>query len=196
MNLTLKQYKAIDIAILTGILVLGTFLATKATEWFPMELYALSPVVALVCIVMMRWGGWAAIDVVAGGLTYCVALGADWQQYVVCCVGGLGGMAGLILFKTLGKEKIRASFKLSELFMLTVYVGSAFGKGIVSLLLGAPLSTLVMFFWTDLISLLFAAVAIFVARRVDGLFEDQKSYLIRTESERAKARLGGDDRLM
>ncbi len=45
-----------------------------------------------------------------------------------------------------------------------------------------------------IVSLVFALVTVQIARRTDGLFEDQIAYLIRTQAERRKADLpdGGD----
>ncbi|MCD7755542.1 MAG: hypothetical protein LUJ09_04320, partial [Firmicutes bacterium] len=40
------------------------------------------------------------------------------------------------------------------------------------------------FITTDALSILFTACIVWVARRVEGLFEDQKKYLLRIERER------------
>ena len=67
-NLSLKQYKAIDLAMLAVILaVFETITSLAASKWFPLQLFSLSPTITVVCIVMMRWGGWAAIHAVVGG---------------------------------------------------------------------------------------------------------------------------------
>ena len=62
MNLSLKQYRAIDLGLMLLILTgAEALIAHAARSWFPDEIYVLSPTMALVCIVMMRWGGrrWA-----------------------------------------------------------------------------------------------------------------------------------------
>lgn len=43
---------------------------------------------------------------------------------------------------------------------------------------------LVVYLTTDIISLLFAEVIVVLLRKVDGMIEDQKSYLLRLEEER------------
>lgn len=51
---------------------------------------------------------------------------------------------------------------------------------------------------TDSLSLVYAVVVVLIARRMDGVYEDQKSYLIRTEDERKRQDIpeeyGGDYR--
>ena len=85
-NLSLKQYKAIDLAMLAVILaVFEAITSLAASKWFPLQLFSLSPTIAVVCIVMMRWGGWAAIHAVVGGLSFCIATGASPEQYAVYC---------------------------------------------------------------------------------------------------------------
>ena len=120
MNLSFKQYRAIDLGIMLFILAVSEAVITyAATVWFPDEFYVLSPTIAIVCIVMMRWSGFAAVHAVAGGLALCIASGASASQFAVYCAGNCFALAALILFKIFGKEKIRSKPSLSVLF--TVY---------------------------------------------------------------------------
>lgn len=56
-----------------------------------------------------------------------------------------------------------------------------------SLFFGLTFDSMLAFFTTDCLSLVFAVVVVLISRRIDGLFEDQRAYLIRTESERRRA---------
>lgn len=70
-NISFKQYRAIDLTIWLAILSVFEYITVMAaSRWFPGELYTLSQLVAVLCIVMMRWGGWAAIHAVAGGCVF------------------------------------------------------------------------------------------------------------------------------
>ena len=40
------------------------------------------------------------------------------------------------------------------------------------------------FIWTDMLSLVFSIIVIFIARLADGIFEDQKAYMFRKQRER------------
>lgn len=192
-NISFGQYRAIDLGILALILFVAETLATKAANvWFPGELYALSPSIAVICIVMMRWGGFAAIHALVGGLAYCIASGASVKQFAVYCIGNCLTLAALIMFKVLGKAKVKDSALLTFVFTAIAFAGAQFGRGLVSICFGEPVSSLPRFFTTDSLSLLFAAVVVLISRRIDGLFEDQRAYLIRTESERRREQLHDD----
>lgn len=189
MNRSFKQYKAIDLTIMGVILAVCEFLtAQAAARWFPNELYALSPTIAVVCIVMMRWSGFAAIHAVIGGLVYCLTLGGDWKQIITYCVGNCFILIALTWFKALGKEKVRSKFYWTLLFTINAFLGAQIGRWAVSVALGGPFSfgSFAAFLTNDVITLLFSVVVVLISRRPDGLFEDQKSYLIRTEEERKR----------
>ena len=187
MNLSFKQYRAIDLGIMLVILALAEVLITHAaTVWFPQEFYVLSPTVAIVCIVMMRWGGFAAIHAVGGGLALCIASGAGLNQIAVYCVGNCFALLALIMIKALGKEKVRSKAWLTIVFTVIAFCGAQIGRWLVGLFFGGSVGDIVTFFTTDSLSLVFAVVTVLISRRVNGLFEDQLAYLIRTQEERNK----------
>ena len=190
MNLSFKQYRAIDLGIMLVMLAAAEALITyAATVWFPYEFYVLSPTVAIVCIVMMRWGGFAAIHAVGGGLALCIASGADLSQFAVYCAGNCFALAALILLKVLGKEKVRSKPMLTALFTVIAFCGAQVGKWLVGLVMGGLLGDIITFFATDSLSLLFALVTVLISRRINGLFEDQWAYLVRTQAERNKQQM-------
>lgn len=187
-NISFKQYRAIDLGILAVILfVVETLVAKAANSWFPGELYMLSPSIALICIVMMRWSGFAAIHAAVGGFAFCMALGASAEQFAVYCVGNCFALVSLILIKVLGKQKIKDSVWLTIVFTVLAYAGTQLGRWLVSLMFGGAADSVLVYFTTDSLSLVFAVVVVLISRKVDGLFEDQKAYLIRTEAERLRA---------
>lgn len=186
-NISVKQYRAIDLCIWTAILfVFESVTALAASRWFPGELYTLSQTVAVLCIVMMRWGGYAVIHAVAGGVAFCLASGGSPEQFAVYCVGNCLALAALLLFKAAGKEKVRQKIHITMIFTAVAFCGAQLGRWLVSLVFGAPFDSLVMFFTTDSLTLLYSVVVVLISRRVDGLFEDQRNYLARTESERRR----------
>ena len=190
MNLSFKQYRSVDLGIMLVMLAVAEALtAYAATVWFPYEFYVLSPTVAMVCRVMMRWGGFAAIHAAVGGLALCIASGAEPKQFVVYCVGNCFALAALILLKALGKEKVRSKLLLTALFTVIAFCGAQVGRWLVGLLIGGSVSDILTFFATDSLSLLFALVTVLISRRINGLFEDQWAYLVRTQAERNKQQL-------
>lgn len=184
---TFGQYRAIDLGIMAVLLFVCEMLTiTAATKWFPEQPYMLSPTITIICIMMMRWGVYAAIHAVIGGIAFCIASGASPQQFVIYCIGNCFALAALVLFKTHGKEQVRTKTLLSLVFTAVAYLGAQLGRWLVGLFFGASFDSFVVFLTTDSLSLLFAVVLVMIARRTDGLFEDQRAYLIRTADERKR----------
>ncbi len=187
MNITFRQYRIIDLAILLIILAVAEALtAVAAKDWFTGEIYVLSPTVAVLCIVLMRWGAYAAIHAVAGGLTLCIVTGATPEQFAVYCIGNCFALLALLWFRFAGKEKVRAKAIMSALFTVTVFLAVQAGRWLVGLIFGGSLADIGSFIASDSLSLLFAVVAVQLTRRLDGVFEDQKTYLLRTQKERER----------
>lgn len=186
-NLSLKQYKAIDLVLLAVILaVFEAITSLAASKWFPLQLFSLSPTIAVVCIVMMRWDGWAAVHAAVGGLAFCVATGASPEQFAVYCAGNCGALLALLFFKYFGKERVRKSWLLTACFAFTAFCGTIVGRWAVSLIFRGDFAAIVDFFVADSLTLVFTVVVVLIARKPDGLFEDQKAYLVRTEDERKR----------
>ena len=190
MNLSFKQYRAVDLGIMLFILAVSEAVITRAaTVWFPDEFYVLSPTVAIVCIVMMRWGGFAAVHAIGGGLALCIASGAEPKQFAVYCAGNCFALLALILLKALGKEKVRSKPFPTVLFTVIAFCGAQVGRWLVGMIMGGSVGDIVKFFTTDSLSLVFAVVAVLIARNINGLFEDQLAYLRRTQAERNKEQI-------
>lgn len=191
-----RRYRAIDLSIWTVIAgVFEAIVTLAAKDWFPKEFYCLSTTIAVVCIVMMRWGGFAAIQAVVGGAVYSFLIaGADFEKIAVYCLGNCFMLLGLVMLKLAGKEKVRKSFMLTAVYAVLMYCLAQVGRGTVSLFFGGEPGGILGFLVTDAITLLFAIVVTLISRAPDGLFEDQKHYIIRTDSERRKS--DGEDYLL
>ena len=188
-QISLAQYRAIDLTILGIVLAVTQVLTlTAAKLWFPDQLYIVSPVAAVVTLVLMRWGVWAAIHAIFGGIVFTFASGGNLEHCLIYCVGNLFSLLTYLLFKFLGKEKIRQSPFLSLLSALSVQLLMLLGRAAVAAVLRHGLEACLGFITTDFLSVLFTLVVIWVARKADGLFEDQKHYLLRVQRERENER--------
>ena len=186
-QLSFKQYRAIDLALFAVILWISeTLIVTAATRWFADQLYTVSVVGALVAIVLMRWGPWAAIHAVLGGLVFSLASHGSARQILIYCVGDLFSLAMLLPRRWLGAEKIRTDGMLSVGFGLLTLLLMQLGRALTALALGTAFRDCLGFFTTDALSILFTGVIVWVARRLDGIFEDQKHYLLRIHKEEEK----------
>lgn len=124
-------------------------LTVMAGKWFPTQSYTLSPTTLMLCIVMMRWDGFAAIHAVVGGLAFCITAGAEPRQFLVYCIGNCFALLGLVVLKLCGKEKVRSRIPFSVAFVVIVFTAVQAGRGVVSMILGAPAETIVTFLATD-----------------------------------------------
>ncbi len=188
-QITFSQYRAIDQAILAALLAGSQLLMALGTNiWFPDQLYVVSPVAAVTALVMMRWSGWGAIHAVLGGILFTLFSGGGWQQYLIYGGGNLLGLLALLMLRHFGKEKVRQSGFLSLAFGLAVQILMQLGRAGLAAVLGYPLGACLGFITTDSLSWLFTLFVVWIMGRVDGLFEDQKHYLLRLEQERQNER--------
>ena len=183
-RMTFSQYRRMDILIFTVLTAVFECIATLATaKWFWSQPVAISITLSLILIVMHRWGAYAAIVAAVGGITFCIASGAEIEHYLIYAIGNTFAITSLIYFKIFGKESVRKSFLKTLLFATTSYLSVVLGRWLVSLIFGAGFAELVAFLTTDLITLLFAVVILYGGRGVDGLIEDQKQYVIRVNKK-------------
>ena len=203
-RMTFRQYRQMDLTVFGGMLVLAeTMIVLAATRWFPAEAYTVSAVAAVTAIVLMRWGPWAALHAVLGGLVYCFVSGGRPEQYLIYCAGNLFALLSLIWFRIFGKERISEDGILTVFFALGTQLFMQLGRAVTAFILlraspgSAPpgtqsfagaLSFCIGFITTDALSGLFTAVILWIARRQDGLFEDQKHYLLRIQEAEKEER--------
>lgn len=184
-QLTLQQYRNIDLTILAAVMAVSQLLIVKAsTAWFSDQLYVVSPVAAVTALVMMRWGLWAGVHAFLGGILFTAFSGGTWQHYLIYGFGSLLSLAAFPLLKAMGKEKIRKDLILSLVFAFAVQLLMQLGRAGLAKLLGHTWTEALGFITTDILSVLFTMVIIGIVRRIDGLFEDQKTYLLRIQKER------------
>lgn len=184
-RITFKQYRNVDLIIFSVIAAVFEVVATLATsKWFPGQPMSISITLAMILIAMHRWNAYSAVVAVSGGLALCIASSASIEQYLVYCVGNVFALVSLFLFKLFTKERVRNGPFLTILLSATSYVAMSFGRWLLSLPFGAGIDELVGFLVSDILSLLFAIVILWIFRGVDGLIEDQKAYLFRLERER------------
>lgn len=183
-RISFRQYRAIDLALFAAMLCVSEWLlVTAATRWFPDQLYTVSLVGALTAIVMLRWGPWAAIHAALGGLVFAVASHGSGKQLLIYAGGNLLSLLMLLPLRRLGGEKIRSDGFLSVCFGLAVLLLMQLGRMLLAMAFGAPPRNALGFFTTDTLSLLFTGLILWIARRADGILEDQKHYLLRIHKE-------------
>ncbi|MGN1164562.1 MAG: hypothetical protein ACI4S4_07160, partial [Candidatus Ornithospirochaeta sp.] len=190
----IQRYQSMDLLVWTVLLLLfETIVAKAGSVWFRSQPWTVSLVPALCAIVYMRWGAFGVVYSVLGGIVLCFAMGGGGRQYVVYAVGNILSALVLVVMKKAGKERIRNSSVFSVFFAILVAFLMQAGRGIVSVVLGDSPGAMIDFIATDVLSGAFAAVVVWIARRLDGVFEDQLSYLVRLKAQEDKEKGGKDE---
>ena len=186
-QISLSQYRAIDLSILTGLMAVSQVAIHLAVSFWRADQtgYIVSPVAAIVALVMMRWNLWAAVPALAGGAVLTLLSGGTAEQMLIYSAGNLLSLLALLNLKLIGKERVRGNVMLALFFAILVQLLMQFGRAGVALLVGHPLQACWDFITTDAMSILFTLVIIWIVRRVEGLFEDQKHYLLRIQREQS-----------
>lgn len=189
-RLSFSEYRTIDLAILGGILFLFELLiVSAATKWFPEQPFTVSLAAAIVSIVMMRWGAYAAIHAALAGLFFCFFSSASsFEHFAIYCIGNLFAMLSLLLINYFGKERIRSDKLLTLFFAFCTQAFMLVGRALVALVFGHSFGECLAFITTDALSIIFTMVIVWIVRNLDGVFEDQKSYLLRLQDEGEKER--------
>ncbi len=179
-HLSLKQYRNIDLVLLMAVtLVFEGIIFYASTKWFASQLYTVSVVPAMTAVCLMRWG-WRGVYVAAwGGFVGCILGNGEASQYVIYMVGNCLAAASLFAFRRGGKEKIARKTIFGMLFGVLVAFLMQAGRALVSLLFGVGAEGALLFVTTDSLTVVFTAFLVFVARKQDGLFEDQETYVRR-----------------
>lgn len=187
---TASQYRAIDLSLFAVILIVfETLLLRASMHWFPREPWTVSATAAVTAIVMVRWGPWAAIHAVIGGIVSCAVNHGQWQQYLIYCLGNLAALSLIPLIKRWGWETLRKDVLKNLLFgFLTLMLMHA-GRAATAMILGTSPAAAAGFFTTDVVSYIFTITIVWIASRLDGILEDQQHYLQRINNP--KNREGG-----
>ena len=143
--------------------------------------------------------GWQNSASTIGSMIMTFACGflaaAGWHYgYLIYLIGNLGFMLNLLLLKKMGKDKIRNSFFNSLIYLLSGYILMEGFRGIASILIaGSDAAIIRQFIFSDMLSLVFAILVIIVVRKQEGLFADQKEYLIEVNSKKDEIDGGWQD---
>ena len=189
-QISFRQYRAMDLFLFSALLCGCEALITLgATRWFPGEPYTLSITPAVTAIVMVRWGGWAALPAVLGAGVFCFVSGATLPQYIIYCVGNLASLL-VAPFLCAGRWKgLHENVLLAMVYGLSTALLMQLGRLALGLATGGSLQMCAGFITTDTLSTLFAVLIVWIARRLDGVLEEQRHYLHRVAEEMERERL-------
>ena len=189
--ISIRQYKYTDLFFFALVLGLSELLVFCAYNlWFQntVDKFYVNFMLAIVLTVIMRWGWVGGIYAVVDGVVLCAIEGGDWQSYIIYMVGTACIMSVLLLTKFVGKEKIRSKWYLTLAYILVGWISVNLGITCMSAIFGnsflGSLASSFGFGVYGALPLAGSTAAIMIMRRLNGMFEDQKHYLIRQDKER------------
>lgn len=188
MQMTFRRYRMMDLCMFTAMACIFEALIVLASKnWFPYEPYVLSLTPAITAVVMVRWGAYAVGPVLAGMLTLCIASGAQPVQYLIYCVGSLLCLVLLPVLKRVGWRTLKEHVLLAMAYGLATALLMQIGRAAVAWLCGMQAGVCMGFVTTDILSLLFSVLIVWICRRLDGMLEEQKHYVKRIREEMLRA---------
>lgn len=185
-----QQYRTTDLFLFAVLLVIFDLLSHYTPKLFSgSALFSFALTLPITLLVMMRWGWYSVFFAVGDGLLLSALNNPGlWQSYVSYAAGNAFMMLLLLMTKFMGKERIAGKWYFSALFVFAGWCAENLGITVVQTILGYNfLSSFLINFgmnMTGLLSLAMGLVIILVLRQLDGMFEDQKHYLLRMESAR------------
>ena len=181
--ISLKQYRATDLFLFAVILIAFELIVHFAFIGLNGD-FTFSPMIPIVLLVIMRWGWQGTVFAALDGVLYCLLNGAGWQSYLCYGIGNLAIAAVLLMTRFIGKQKIAGKWYFSALFVVCAWISVVVGRVLVAVCCGGDFVSNLVAQLQDLFSLGIGLIIILVLRRLDGMFEDQKHYLLRLDDER------------
>ena len=169
-------------------LVFESLVVRAALKWFPAQAYYVSVVPAIAAIVYMRWGAWGVIHAVLGGAVTGLMMGFGKDGILIYMLGNALSVLAVGLIKLFGSESLRKDVLKTLVYGLTVFVLMLAGKALVAVALGSPIKQAFTAFAPEVVILLFTEVILWIARRLDGVFEPQAHYVRRVQQEQEQER--------
>ena len=167
-------------------------------KWFPDMLFAVSLMFTVSLIVLVRWNFLAAIFPVLHGVLYCAFLSVfqtvGYEEYIIYSVGNSFLLLSWFLFKLIPKEKLFSKWYLTLIYPAVAFVLVLFGRTFAAMCFGTGfVEAIGSYFFTESLNIVFAIIALLILRRVDGMLEDQKTYLKRVARQKEEAKTPKDE---
>lgn len=186
-QLSFQEYRNIDLTLFALMTVIFEYVIIRASSsWFPDQPFTVSLAAGITSIVYMRWGAWGGIHAALVGFVYCYFSGGTGNHFIIYMVGNLFSLPAVLMLKKLGYEKVRTGRYLCLFFPLLVQLLMLGGRSVVSIVLGASPAVALGFITTDPLSILFTLLIVWIVRGLDGIYENQKHYLLRIHEEDAQ----------
>ena len=186
---TFQEYRTMDLALFGLMLAVFEFIIIKVSNssFFYDQPFTVSLAGALTAIVYMRWGAWGGFEAALAGFIYCFFSGATVNQFMIYIAGNLFSLLAVLLLEKLGYEYVRnAQWYLAFPHLVSIQMQA--GPAVVARRIGAAPPGILGFLNTDSLSDLFTVLIVWITKRLDGIYENQKHYLLRVHKEEKEKR--------
>lgn len=193
--ISFSQYRTADLFLFVIIAGLAELFSYAATIWFPEEaIFSFSFTLPIILIVMMRWGWISVLYGFESAIIYCALHSLSWQYYLAYAIGNVAVVFTLVYLLPLGKDRVAKNCWLSCIMVVIAWIVQVFVRSLMLIafgqasFIGAIIAMCGIRVDCGLLSLVMGIVTILIVRKFDGLFEDQKVYLIRLGKMREEKR--------
>lgn len=184
-GISFGQYRVADLMIFLLIMCVCEAINVLAIrKWFEGMMFTVSVMLPVTLAVLIRWNWFAAIFPVADGILYCWLNGAGAETYLVYIVGNAFVLLSWFLFVPVYKEKWFSRWYLAVIYVIVSFVLLVAGRTLMGLCVGISFSEIFTeTVLSECVSFFFTAAFFLIGRKIDGLLEDQKKYLLRVARE-------------
>lgn len=180
----LKQYRLMDLALLTLLAVAAQVIGTYLHNILPSAGFYMNFSVLITLIAIYRWGGYGALVLVVSGIPMIFlgvnTIGINLVLHVIapCAIYAIS-----IILRKLGAQRILGDTLQLLLLTVVTYLILALGQSVGVLLLGDnPINGGVMYFLANSFNMLMTYVVLLLVRKRPGLMIDMKTYFEREQN--------------
>ena len=184
-GITFKTYRSIDLSILAVLMIVFEVISINALAYFDQIFYFTSFYI-IAYVAMVRWDKFSFVIPIVHGITYCLACNGNINSLIVYVVGNLFIMINLLWFIK-GKKIIKNTYALI-CFIFTGFLAVVLGRSIVSMCFDLGnisfLDVFVGYIQSNTLSILLSIIILIIAKKQNGVLEDQKEYLLKLQEEK------------
>lgn len=181
----LKQYRMMDLGLLTVLAIISEVLGDLLHKQLPGAGFHLSFSILIALIAIVRWGKAGTLVYIIAGIPMIILGPNSMIQNILLypAANGFILLCALIAERFDMKEMIRDNLRLL-LFTATAFVATAIGKGLMLFLYGDSIfSASAMYFLANMFSLIMTYVVLLIVRRKGDLLVDMETYFIDSQTE-------------
>ena len=183
--MSFKQYRSIDMLILFIFYGICEFGIIKVGSSMIDQPYIISLMLPIMLIVIMRWDIYSIYQAVGSAIFFVLVQHGDMKQMLVYVLGNIGVWLMSLLIKKFGKEKISSSVFNCMMYVILGYILLEVFRYIgMMIIYQSSIGALIRLCALDALSAVFSIVVILLVRSIDGLFVDQKTYLLNLQRDK------------